>query len=322
MSWASPSKVARILGRSDIFHVDEFACRNAALVLRQISLPHPKTPWSKYPTTKQFEFKLAFVAVCHQINWDFLQNRLFGILLRDEPADLAQRLSVITARDIKKLLADYDKPNRIRAVERAKLLRDIGLRLLELWGGDASQLIDATGGRVAGPMGYLETLNKFAAYSEDPLRKKSHVLLQDLLRERIVEINDPENIIPAIDYHIIRLYLRTGRVVSIDPIITPYLQERPYPRPRLVKLLRKSVADALSLTSLYADMPVADLNAIEWQLGRTLCILPEPRCDSTTDESELAQFCKSGCGYRSFCAAYRKSEERSLKEPQFFGRFY
>src|SRR6187551_1989581 len=58
---------------------------------------------------------------------------------------------------------------------RAKLWDDLAKGMLKSYGGQAEQLIEASGGKLGGPGGVLVRLSEFDAYS-DPLRKKSFLL--------------------------------------------------------------------------------------------------------------------------------------------------
>ena len=92
-----------------------------------------------------------------------------------------------------------------------------------------------------------------------------------------------ENIKPAIDYHVMRLYLRTGKVIFEQ------LKGLPRPRARLVRLLRSTVAEALRLTANYSKLTIPDVNYIEWQLGRNICINEQPLCAASACTPEIAE---------------------------------
>src|SRR3546814_15988328 len=71
------------------------------------------------------------------------------------------------------------------------------------------------------------------AYTGDPFDKKARVLAHDLHREGIMMFSDPENLKPAIEYHLIRLYLRSGRVIPASESVRRELigiQRSPRPR--------------------------------------------------------------------------------------------
>src|SRR5687768_7092337 len=111
-------RIDELLNR-DLFRVNSLACMSAAQTIRGYRPRIDSMPWGTLPLPVQLTFKLAFVAVCHQINWDFLQARLANILLRPVPGNLPEYLSKISAVEVRSWLQDYHRPERIRASERA-----------------------------------------------------------------------------------------------------------------------------------------------------------------------------------------------------------
>jgi hypothetical protein len=310
----------------ELFRIDSVACMSAAQVIRNYQARVEDVPWGTLPVPTQLTFKLAFVAICHQINWDFLQSRLASNLLVDGGGDLSKRLSMLTAPELHSWLHDYHKPERVRATERAQLIRDVGHKLLAQYEGNPLRLLEAANYRLTGPSGFVAQLDIFDAYREDPLRKKSHVLIQDIAREGTVRFFDEDKVEPAIDYHIMRLYLRTGRVAPIHSEVAEVLKGRPRPRPRLVKLLRQAVGEALALTAFYANLTISATNYVEWQIGRSICTNDAPNCvmrrKNLDIDPDVALLFHSSCPYIEFCVANKDQEWRALREPDFAKSFY
>ena len=308
------------------FKIDESACHAAALIIRPFQGDQVSGPWVSQPIDTQLLFKLAFISVCHQINWDFLQSRLALHLLAREDSSLLSLLCSVSAKDVGRWLEGYEKPDRIRAQERAALLRNIGATIRQELNGQPMRLFDESRGFISGEQGFLKQLDRFAAFREDPLRKKSNVLMQELTRERILQFNDEQTIQPAIDYHIMRLYLRTGRVVPTDIVIKNQLRGQPNPRERLVHLLREKVGNALDLTAFYAGLPVSEVNYIEWQIGRSICQVDAPNCVAKAAKpllpENMASLFVNACPYMEFCLACEDPEWRMLREPELRKSFY
>ncbi len=309
------------------FEIDELACYQSA---RQISKYDPKlqeTPWGGVSQESHLIFKLAVVSICHQINWEFLQRRLAEKLLVYHEKDLVKKIANISSREIGEWFGDYHRPERIRASERASLLRNIGKVLQDNWHMRALSIFESCDGRLGGQNGFLELLDCFTAYREDSLRKKTNVLVHDLVRQRILSFTDMENIEPAIDYHIIRLYLRTGKVLTSRSVIFEQLKGLPRPRPRLVRVLRSTVAEALRLTANYAKLTIPDVNYIEWQIGRSICLNEHPLCVcSSCDTSiveDVAVLFSGSCPYDSCCWALRTDRDwLNLQEPKYEKSYY
>jgi hypothetical protein len=307
-----------------VFRVVPTACFIAAQSLRHYHRPVERHPWSTLPPAQQLAFKLAFISICHEFNWDFLQQRLAEVLL-DDPFHLAERLATVDARQVREWLINYPRQERVHAQQRASLLRDVGRVLLARWRGDAANLIIECGGRLVGAGGFFEELDEFAAYRADPQRKKSKVLVHDLIRESILRFVDESEVEPAVDYHLIRIYVRTGRVVSRDAALDPFFEGRPRPRKRLMRLLREAVSDAAKLTALYANIPVPDINYVEWQFARTICRAEGPACEEAPRDQlphDVAALVETACPYHSFCEKHNRQRNSVLREPEFSKGYY
>jgi len=318
--------IEKLLQKKDVFRVDHVACMQQASLLRTYRRPDESFLWSKYPRPQQLGFKLAFIAVCHQFNWDFLQDRLYENLLESPGPPLVERLLSLTASDLSKWLSEYPKQERVRAKERASLLRDVGKVLKEKFEGDLELLHSKFSSTRFSDQSYQKLLDNFAAYRTDPLRKKTNVLSHDLFKEKIVDFNDPENIEPAIDYHIMRVYLRSGRVIPSDKVIYPFLRGTPNPRGSLVRALRAAVGEAERATALYAGLSIPDMNYIEWQIGRSICLNNDPLCTSpppTALPADVLTLCEAGCAYNATCLALRRMPEfLEFEEPEYVSRDY
>ncbi|WP_162886060.1 hypothetical protein, partial [Pseudomonas syringae] len=184
----------------------------------------------------------------------------------------------ITATTIEEWLHDYPKRDRIRAKERARLIRDIAQKIIEHYDADLKLFYNTLSNSSLKGKEFEKIMDLFESYRQDPLRKKTNVLSHEIVTEQIFKIKDIDHLQPAIDYHIMRIYLRTGRVVPKNKEIHKYLMGAPNPRAYIVSQLRKTVGEALKLTSHYANLDIAQTNFIEWQLGRSICTNTEPAC--------------------------------------------
>jgi hypothetical protein len=96
---------------------------------------------------------------------------------------------------------------------RAQLWDDLARGLIENYQGDATVLIDATGGRLGGDNGALKHLGGFRAFS-DPLQKKSFLVCKIWERRGWLKVADPENWEVSADNVLMRLALRSGLVAE------------------------------------------------------------------------------------------------------------
>ena len=306
------------------FSIDQFRCRDAANSLRTFRPQAHVQDWSKLPTISQLVFKSLFVSICHQFNWDFLQGAMAGWLLPDPERRLGE-VATIRAPDIGRLLSAYPKPERIRSQQRARMLRTTAHELQALL--DTGRL-DAliAGPRLEGAGGFYDVMRQVSAFAEDELEKKVRVLTHDLYREGILVFSDPENLRPAIEYHILRLYIRTGRVYPTHESVREHLLSRgAWSRGRLVKLMRRAVEEAMELTAFYAGLDVATLNYVEWQIGRAICTPEMPKCTNppvgalSDDVAALSPF---QCPYATFCRSYTEPQYGWYHEPHFQKAIY
>lgn len=307
------------------FGINLLRCHEAAASLSNF-VPTPIVePWTRLPRREQLIFKALFISICHQFNWDFLQGAMAGWLLPTPTARLAE-IEHVTPSDISKLLAGYPKPERVHAQQRATMLRETA-RALSALHADGALDRQIRLARLAGDDGFYAVMRAVPAFREDELEKKVRVLAHDVFREGIIIFRDPENLRPAVEYHLIRLYLRTGRVFPKGDGVREALLSSPLgPRPRLVKLLRQGVEEAMKLTSFYSGLDVATLNYVEWQIGRTLC-LPDPPafCRAPPEEplpGDVAIVCPGRCAFSKFCQSLNDSGYDWFHEPQFQKAIY
>jgi hypothetical protein len=228
--------------------------------------------------------------------------------------------------DISMLLRDYPKQERVRAHERARMLRAAARAISTLHtDGALDRLIEAA--HLDGDDGFYRVMKAVPAFAMDNLEKKVRVLAHDVFRERIIEFRDPENLRPAVEYHLIRLYLRTGRVYPTDVAVRASLLSADLTsRARLVDLLRKAVEEAMYLTSFYSDIDIATLNYVEWQIARSLCTPDLPaHCTNRPEEvlpEDVSALCVGGCTFSSFCQSFTDPRYGWYHEPQFQKAIY
>jgi hypothetical protein len=133
---------------------------------------------------------------------------------------------------------------------RADLWDDLARGLLERYGGDAGQLIAATGSRLGGDDGLLKHLGGFKAFS-DPLQKKSFLVAKIWERRGWFEALDPENWQVCADNVLMRLALRSGLVEQGN-----------------VEEVREATRDAFKQVAEKAKISPPVLDDLLWEKGR------------------------------------------------------
>jgi len=96
-------------------------------------------------------------------------------------------------------------------------------------------------------------------------------------------------------------------------------------RTRLVKLLRRAVEEAMNLTALYANLDVATLNYVEWQIGRTICTAQSPHCAHLPTGKlplDVEALSSSQCTFVDFCRSYTEPQYGWYHEPHFQKAIY
>jgi hypothetical protein len=322
--------IEQVLSSGDSFSVDSMACMLHAQKIKNYKRPIEKFGWSDESKAIQLGFKVAFISICHQFNWDVMQNALAENLLLN-PEKLIHTLNNIKASDLNSWLNHYPKKERIKAPERTKILKNVGKVLVEKFDGSLQLFYDTCTNSALDKQGSSESfhaiMDNFLGYRTDSLRKKTNVLSHDLIKEDIVRFKDPENANPAIDYHIMRLYLRTGRVIPNNEIIFKFLEGSPNPRGTLVRQLREAVSRAEQLTAYYSNLNVADVNYIEWQIARSVCTNKEPQCTSISDPlalpNDIRELCSSCCPYSEECISNNELPRFiSFEEPIYISTDY
>lgn len=133
---------------------------------------------------------------------------------------------------------------------RAKLWDDLAKGLLKSYGGQAEKLIEASGGKLAGPGGSLVRLSEFDAFA-DPLRKKALLVCKIWERRGWLGISDPENWDVSADNVLMRLALRSGLVEQGD-----------------TEEVREATRDAFKRVAETAGIAPPVLDDLLWERGR------------------------------------------------------
>jgi hypothetical protein len=218
------SKVAPLI------QVDAEQCRDLARCLDRLQVrpdPYLKRPSNHDERRQEANFWFYITAICQSTRtfkgvidgqwvrgWDYLVRSS-----RRRREDFhAQRMRTYSATDLRSLLSDDFEPEHSpidRVGERLGQLHDCARRLLDSYGGQAMGIFEQAEGRLLGGHGLLDLLSEFEAYS-DPMHKKS-VLLAGMLHEvGIWPLGDAHNLKVAMDYHAMRVALRSGMVEVVD----------------------------------------------------------------------------------------------------------
>ena len=130
---------------------------------------------------------------------------------------------------------------------------------------------------------FLLMLDKVGGYKEDPLRKKSALLALGLNNrpEGFFPLRDDERIAPIMDYHIQRLFLRTGLVEVLDEELRANLANRQVVSSAGEWAVRYPAYLAYDLLLSLSGKSSGALNGLTFSTARQRCPeMTEPQCQS------------------------------------------
>jgi hypothetical protein len=210
----------------------------------------------------------------------------------------AERMRSYTAQDLRSLLSDDLNPQHSpidRVEERVRQLNDCADKLLRDYGGEAMGLYERSGGYLHGPDGLLSLLSEFEAYV-DPMHKKS-VLLAGMLHEAAIwPLRDPQNLKVAMDYHAMRVALRSGMIEVLDATLRRALQDQRPVTDGTNQLVRSAVSDACDIMVHETGLSVLAFDMLIYHLGRSCCFYEhEPICGPA--RSDRPCFKRDSCSF-------------------------
>jgi len=326
-------------------------CRELGLRLKPIRVlldPNIRRAGTSDEKRREAEFWFYVIAICQATRT--LQGYINGMWLRggdyllaacrrrfdsDQDFFTAKRMKSIREDGLKALLSDDGDPDRStidRVAERVGLLRDSARVLLKRFNGDMMRIYDLSEGCLIrrDGKGLLNLLKNFRAYS-DPVEKKSFLLLLYLNESGIWKIRDLENLKIAVDYHIMRIALRSGIVNVVNNALASKLLQRKRVKQSEDYEVRKAVREACSLLSKYSDHNAFEIDTMLWNLGRSCCFYEhDPICDGTIcHKRDRCSFikatnysCPGKCIFDGACLGSRKDRYRRLWETNIYTEYY
>lgn len=291
----------------------------------------------KVPDEVQLRMFLFSWAICHQTHtlvnvkknlkgWEYIEY-VYTRLAKDDSEFLkpeylvASRTAKITGR-LRQLFSENDHCTLDRLEERAIFLKDIAEKLLKNFHGQASEIIQNSGGYlINNGNGFYELLNQFKAY-KDPLKKKSTGIIKEMIDSRIIkqsEIKDWQNLIPIMDYHMQRVMLRIGCVEVNDPELKQKLTSK-------TKLdsdneARQASVEAIKIIAKESDSPILAMDNLFWSFGRSCC-QTVPKCQNGHCAKTPCTYTKvvfAGkhlkCPFETVCKGFSDNNYRQLWQP-------
>jgi len=138
----------------------------------------------------------------------------------------------------------------------------------------------------------LKSLSSLPGYMSDPLAKKANLLaiILSARPERFIDRRDPESLDPIVDYHMMRLCLRTGVVRVDDPDLARRLAQRTWVDMQEELAIRQATGRAILGLVERTGCTVGEIDGLFFKLGRSLCLEGEtPHCERCPLQAECAQ---------------------------------
>lgn len=307
----------------DIFDIPFFNC-NFEMIYPDIAsiLPKERVSFSELSFENSIACEVICAAVCHQMNWDYLRRTILEKTKIDKGWMAGERLLNISEEDVEKLFKNYKKPERVRAKERCEILHDVGRFMCNV-GQYQSLFLDKE--KKLLPIELIRNrLLQCNTFSKDPKEKKLQLLLQklsnyDKLKKLSVYCQ------PAIDYHLIRCYLRRGllrpRTAYAEGYLKDFTTER---KETTVGALRHLCSKLLEDIAWYTELDICTVNLIEWNIGRSVCTQDNPHCELETDDTIWLKAKYVRCPFYESCMARQneKNELLHINEPRYKGTSY
>ena len=220
------------------------------------------------------------------------------------------RIGVDEVREWLKVKGKEGKERTIWDPEvRAVILRDLGLKLLRLYGGRVRNLIASSRNRLKWVgEGLIERMRVFKAYS-DPVEKKAYLFVKFISRRRLFTYLDPENSEVPVDNHLARIALRMRLVLPDEYILQKVRLRQPFTWKEDIGL-RYAVRRAYKLVAKGAGTDPLILDDFLWMFGRACCTREKPLCVSgCSGKCRMYSLCSDGCPFREFCDWMSTPEE-------------
>ena len=307
------SAVIDIFGR---WHVRSLRCYEEGLALRGIQAP--VAPLLSVDPARGVLVEFLAAAVCHGTNWDRLRNHLLKAAGSPDHF-VAERLANLTlATFVEEFGPAFGSVSDL--AERHRVFCAVGAAFFRQDTRFDGKRLSSEPQRVGGAEGLYAQLDILDTFRSDPHRKKSRILVQQLIRDGLLDVSDPHELRPAIEYHLVRLYLRTGRVVHE---VSSHIMEQSGRATdvRSVTALRAAVEHAMRYTADSAELNVLQTNDIEWQIARSFCDRSAPRCPGPPRQDKpvipsIAAAAGGACIFAETCDGPRNANVAALVEPR------
>ena len=262
--------------------------------------------------------------------WDYLIRASRRVV--DEVAS-AEAMAAIDGDRLRAILSDDFDPATStvdRVEERVDQLHAVADALLASYEGQAMNVYCQAGGHIAGAGGIFDRLRAMPPYA-DPLDKKAQLLVGQLDAAGVWPLEDPQNLHVCMDYHAMRVALRTGIVDVTDPGLLIALKQKAVVSDDINQAVRRAVSDACDVIVAESGVSVFEFDKWIWHLGRSCCFYDhEPICgprachkmDICTYIKAVDYACPGKCSLDGACKGSRDDFYTAFWETNVYTAFY
>lgn len=253
--------------------------------------------------------------------WDYLL-RSFLRYGASSSASTVGSISAISASGLYDLLLNGVEGATVRFDDldrRAEILRSTATELCTTFEGRVDNILIAGRAESAGTRGYYAALDRLSAFN-DPLRKKSSAFLMTVYYSSRWDFGtELDDIEPMVDYHRMRLLLRTGCIITDDSLGDALRENREVPISTEQAIRRAAREICLAVPRLVA-WHMFDFDVALWTHARSCC-RNSPLCVSRRVENDSFHHfvdvtTLARCVFEDWCPGSSNGAMRSLWEPQ------
>lgn len=291
--------------KAPLFYVNHLQCilvRDHFQLATQLSKARPHRSLTDQSPSRQLRALIYLISICDRLNWDFTLGPLAQELSRITHDFQSDAVLALSRTAFKRAFGSYRRPDEtIKFSHKFRTLQLVARHVLK--DDPVPRLMHASS--VRGSKGAQVIIDAIPGYSADPIKKKSNALLHEIVRRKLITFADADTIEPAVDYHIMRLYLRTGRVEIRDPALARRLTHRGRVRIERITEIRRTVAEAIRYAAWVNHMSVSKLNDLEWLFARRACRRDGVWC-----------FRNTNCPLQTVCPSANQNPIGMVTEPE------
>jgi len=262
-------------------------------------IPDETISFSLFPIKTAILCEFISAAICHQINWDYIRSKIKDRVKVNPKWITTENLSKINEFEIRELLSDYHRTERIDAIGRTKILRELADTYKET---GFERIFYSKSGLPNGFEYIRQQLLCSKTFSGDFVEKKLQLLLMKLSAYDDFK-SFGNKCKPTIDYHLIRMYIRRGFLMPRNSSSINFVFSDTIHRENTLAAVRKHCANIVYSLRDITGLNIVEINLADWWIGRSVCIEGSPDCLMKKKESQWLKKRFDKCPFYEFCLA-------------------